>query len=77
MLFFARMLLLTLHFTATGIFGLLLGLCRPFNPDNSRLCARLYSWPALRILGLRVETETTSLRDHARSAVIVAIHQSN
>ena len=77
MLFFARMLLLTLHFIAAGIVGLLLGLCRPFNPDNSRLCARLYSWPALRILGLRVETETTSLRDHARSAVIVANHQSN
>ena len=77
MLFLARMLLLSLHFIAAGIVGLLLGLCRPFNPDNSRLCALFYSWPALRILGLRVETETTSLRDHVRSAVIVANHQSN
>ncbi len=77
MLFLARMLLLSLHFVAAGMVGLLLGLCRPFNPDNSRLCALFYSWPALRILGLRVETETTSLRDHVRSAVIVANHQSN
>ena len=72
MLFLARMLLLSLHFVAAGMVGLLLGLCRPFNPDNSRLCALFYSWPALRILGLRVETETTSLRDHVRSAVIVS-----
>ena len=77
MLFLARMLLLSLHFVAAGMLGLLLGLCRPFNPDNSRLCALLYSWPALRILGLRVETETSSLREHVRSAVIVANHQSN
>ena len=77
MLFLARMLLLSLHFVAAGMVGLLLGLCRPLNPDNSRLCALFYSWPALRILGLRVETETTSLRDHVRSAVIVANHQSN
>ena len=47
MLFLARMLLMGLHFIVAGVLGLLLGLCRPFNPDNSRLCARLYSLPAL------------------------------
>ena len=53
MLFLARMLLMGLHFIVTGVLGLLLGLCRPFNPDNSRLCARLYSLPALCLLRLR------------------------
>ncbi|WP_298190107.1 1-acylglycerol-3-phosphate O-acyltransferase [uncultured Pseudomonas sp.] len=77
MLFLLRMLAMGVHFIMAGILGLLLGICRPFNPDNSRLCARLYSWPALRILGLQVEADTASLRDHARSAVIVANHQSN
>ncbi|MGA4603813.1 hypothetical protein ACPA1U_24510, partial [Ectopseudomonas hydrolytica] len=39
MLFVLRMLLMGVHFVIAGLAGLLLGLCRPFNPDNSRLCA--------------------------------------
>jgi 1-acyl-sn-glycerol-3-phosphate acyltransferase len=77
MLFLLRMLLLTLHFVVAGVLGILLGLCRPFNPDNSRLCALMYSRPAMWILGLKVETDTQSLREHVRSAVIIANHQSN
>ena len=77
MLFFLRMLLMGLHFVLAGVLGLLLAMCRPFNPDNSRLCAAIYSWPALRILGLRLQTDTASLQEHVRSAVIVANHQSN
>lgn len=77
MLFCLRMLLMTLNFIVAGVLGILLGLMRPFNPDNSRLCARLYSNPSLRILGLRVQTDTDILRDHQRGAVIVANHQSN
>jgi 1-acyl-sn-glycerol-3-phosphate acyltransferase len=77
MLFTLRMLLLTLVFMLAGLLGLLLGICRPFNPDNSRICALLYSWPALRILGLKVQADTQSLREHVRGAVIVANHQSN
>lgn len=77
MLFALRMLLLSLGFIIAGLLGLLLGLCRPFNPDNSRISALLYSWPALRILGLKVNADTQSLREHVRGAVIVANHQSN
>ena len=43
MLYLLRMSLMGLHFILAGSLGLLLGLCRPFNPDNSRLCARLYA----------------------------------
>ena len=53
MLYVLRMLLMGVHFILAGLLGLLLGLCRPFNPDNSRLCARLYSLPALRLLRLQ------------------------
>lgn len=77
MLFPLRMLLLTVDFIVTGVLGILLGLCRPFNPDNSRLCALMYSRPAMRILGLKVIKDTQSLRDHVRGAVIIANHQSN
>lgn len=77
MLLFLRMLLLAVHFVIASVLGLLIGLCRPFNPDNSRWCARIYGVPAMRILGLRVKLEDDTVRDHTRSAVIVANHISN
>lgn len=77
MLFIPRMLLMGLHFIIAGVLGLLLGLCRPFNPDNSRLCARLYSLPALCMLRLRVKTDVKSLFNQEQSCVIIANHQSN
>ncbi|HSC83755.1 MAG TPA: 1-acylglycerol-3-phosphate O-acyltransferase [Pseudomonas sp.] len=77
MLFLARMLLMGLHFLIAGVLGLVLGLCRPFNPDNSRLCARLYSLPALCLLRLRVKTEVKSLFTQEQACVVIANHQSN
>lgn len=77
MLFVLRMLLMSLHFVLAGVLGVLLGLCRPFNPDNSRLCARLYAWPAMCILRLRVKADVGPLMDKSESCVIIANHQSN
>lgn len=77
MLYLFRMLLMGLHFIAAGVLGVLIGLCRPFNPDNSRLCARLYAWPAMRILRLQIKAEVSSLMDKPHSCVIIANHQSN
>lgn len=56
---------------------MLLGLCRPFNPDNSHLCARFYSLPALCLLRLKLKTDVRPLLEHQRSCVIIANHQSN
>ena len=77
MLFVLRMLLMSVLFVVAGLLGLILGLCRPFNPDNSRLCARLYSVPALVILRLKMHAEVKGLLEHQRSCVIVCNHQSN
>ncbi|MDX5372758.1 MAG: 1-acylglycerol-3-phosphate O-acyltransferase [Pseudomonadaceae bacterium] len=77
MLFLARMLLLGLHFLVAGVIGLLLGLCRPFNPDNSRLCARLYSLPALCMLRIKLKAEVNSLFGQDSPCVVIANHQSN
>jgi 1-acyl-sn-glycerol-3-phosphate acyltransferase len=77
MLFILRMSLLTVHFVAVGVIGIFLGLYRPFNPDNSRVCAHLYSHLAMRILGLQVSRNTPSLSAQTTSAVIIANHQSN
>jgi 1-acyl-sn-glycerol-3-phosphate acyltransferase len=77
MLFLLRMLFMGLHFIVAGVLGIVIGLCRPFNPDNSRLCARLYSWPALWLLRLKLKTQTEGLREHSASCVIICNHQSN
>ncbi|WP_439888254.1 1-acylglycerol-3-phosphate O-acyltransferase [Pseudomonas sp. MBLB4123] len=77
MLFLLRMLVMAVHFVLAGILGLLIGICRPFNPDNSRLCARLYALPALCILRLELRTEVESMRAQRQACVIVANHQSN
>ena len=77
MLFLLRMLLMSLHFMFAGVLGVLIGICRPFNPDNSRLCARLYARPAMKILGLKVTSDVDSLRDKPGTCVVIANHQSN
>ncbi|PWB35963.1 1-acyl-sn-glycerol-3-phosphate acyltransferase [Pseudomonas sp. SDI] len=77
MLYLFRMLLLGLHFILAGILGVLIGLCRPFNPDNSRLFARIYGWPATWLMRLDVQAEVGPLFDQPPGCVIVANHQSN
>lgn len=72
-----RMLLLCVHFVLASLLGLLVSLCRPFNPDNSRIAARFYAVPAQYILGLRMRLELDGVLKHQRPAVIVANHLSN
>ena len=72
-----RVFLLCLHFALASVLGLIVGLLRPFNPDNSRVCARIYSLPALWLMGVKVRLETDSVLNHQRPAVIVANHLSN
>ncbi|MCY1397157.1 1-acyl-sn-glycerol-3-phosphate acyltransferase [compost metagenome] len=77
MLYLVRMLLLTLHFVLVGVLCVLIGLCRPFHPDNSRVFARLYGWAATWILRLDIRADVGPLFDQPPGCVIVANHQSN
>ncbi|MBT2338973.1 MULTISPECIES: lysophospholipid acyltransferase family protein [Pseudomonas] len=77
MLFALRMLLMGLNFILAGVLGVLIGACRPFNADNSRLCARLYALPAMWILRLRFRADVATLVNKPQSCVIIANHQSN
>jgi 1-acyl-sn-glycerol-3-phosphate acyltransferase len=77
MLYAVRLLLMGLLFIGVGLIGLLVGLCRPFHPDNSRLFARLYAYPATRLLGMRLEAEVAELHAQPPGFVMIANHQSN
>lgn len=77
MLFLLRMLAMGVHFILASLIGLLVCLCRPFNPDNSRICGRLYSLPALWILRWKLKAEVRTLTKRHGACVIIANHQSN
>ena len=72
-----RCALLGLHFVFGSIAGLLIGLARPFNPTNSRLCAQLYGFFGLPIIGLKVEIKGIENYPIDRPFVVVCNHQSN
>jgi 1-acyl-sn-glycerol-3-phosphate acyltransferase len=77
MLVALRIVLLCLLCTLASVVGLLVALCRPFNPDNSRICAKIYARPALWILGLKVRIEQDALRTQPQPCVFIGNHQSN
>jgi 1-acyl-sn-glycerol-3-phosphate acyltransferase len=77
MLYAIRLVLLGLHFVMAGCINLCIVLVRPFNPDNTRLCGRVYSLPALRILGLKATLDTENLVSQPNPFVVVVNHQSN
>ena len=77
MLHTLRLFLLGVHFLVAGAINMVIVLLRPFNPDNSRLCGRVYSVPALRILGLTVRIDVHEFSKLTSPCVIVVNHQSN
>jgi 1-acyl-sn-glycerol-3-phosphate acyltransferase len=77
MLHTLRLLLLGVHFLAAGAVNMFIVLRRPFDPDNTRLCGRVYSLPALRFLGLQTDLQVDELKKLTSPCVIVVNHQSN
>ena len=77
MLFTLRLCLLGVHFLVAGAVNFVIVLLRPLNPDNTRLCGRVYSLPALRILGMDYHLQVDELKKLTSPCVIVVNHQSN
>jgi len=72
-----RLSMLLVYFLFAALLGIIVCLFRPFNPDNTRICGRLFSWGGLRILGLRLEVEGDEYLKAGTPGVIIANHQSN
>jgi 1-acyl-sn-glycerol-3-phosphate acyltransferase len=77
MTFAIRLLLLAIHLLVASLLGLIVCICRPFHPDNSRICGRLYGFAAIWWLGLKIEADIALLKSIPAGAVIVSNHQSN
>ena len=72
-----RYILLTLIFSVCSLLGTLVGVLRPFNPTNSRWCAKIYSFFGLPAIGLKIEVSGLEHYPKDRAFIIVTNHQSN
>lgn len=72
-----RYVLLACYFVVAALVGALGCLLRPFNPDNSRLAAKMFSAVGLKILGIDLKTEGKERFQDMAPGVVVSNHQSN
>ena len=77
MLLTIRTILVLTYFFSVALLGSCICLFRPFNPDNTRICGRLFSWGALKLLGVKMTIENKELLDNMPPSVVIANHQSN
>lgn len=64
-------------FIAVSVSGIFIFLLRPFNPDNTRLAARVFSWIGTRILGIKITITGAEFIQDMPPSVVVANHQDN
>lgn len=77
MLSFIRVPLALFYFVAVAVVGCFLLLFRPFNPDNTRIFGRVYSWGGTRILGIKLNISGLDSTAKMPPSVVVANHQDN
>lgn len=77
MLLLVRYVLFSLYFALIAVLGVVVCLFRPFNPNNNRLLARIFSYGGLKILGLKVNIENPERLVDLDPGVVVSNHQSN
>jgi len=76
MLYLFRIILTTIWVSLSCLFGILIGLVRPFDPRNTKISAELISW-SRHILGIEIEIRNKEILDQARPCVFISNHQDN
>jgi len=77
MLYLIRLPVALIAFIGVSIVGAFLFLFRPFNPDNTWLAARSFSWLGTKILGVKVRIQGQEFCKEMPPSVVVANHQDN
>lgn len=72
-----RYTFLPVQFLVSTLLGLIICVCRPFHPTNSRWAAQIYVRTGLPILGMKVDIRHADNFPKDRAFVIIANHQSN
>ncbi len=77
MLKIVRLVLMLCYFLCAALLCIPICLLRPFNPDNTRVCGRIFSWGGLKAMGVKLVVEGKEHLESMQAGVIVANHQSN
>jgi 1-acyl-sn-glycerol-3-phosphate acyltransferase len=77
MLIFLRTIVILSYFFVIALLGILVCLFRPFNPDNTRICGRMFSIGGLKILGIKMTIEGKEHLQNMQPSIVIANHQDN
>lgn len=77
MILLIRALIVLSYFFLIALLGILVCLFRPFNPDNTRICGRMFSIGGLKLLGIKMIVEGQEHLDKMQPSVVIANHQDN
>lgn len=77
MILFLRAIIVLSYFFLIALLGILVCLVRPFNPDNTRICGRMFSVGGLKLLGIKLIIEGKEHLDNMQPSIVIANHQDN
>ncbi|MFT6029114.1 MAG: 1-acyl-sn-glycerol-3-phosphate acyltransferase [Oleiphilaceae bacterium] len=77
MIIFIRAIVLLSYFFVVALLGILVCLFRPFNPDNTRICGRMFSIGGIKILGIKMTIDGKEHLKNMQSSIVIANHQDN
>jgi len=77
MILFLRTIVILSYFFIVALLGILICLFRPFNPDNTRICGRLFSLGGLKLLGIKMTIEGKEHLHNMQPSIVIANHQDN
>ena len=77
MILFIRTIVVLCYFFIIALLGIIICLFRPFNPDNTRICGRLFSIGGLKLLGIKMTVEGKEHLDTMQPSIVLANHQDN
>ncbi len=77
MILFLRAIVVLSYFFLVALLGILVCLFRPFNPDNTRICGRMFSLGGLKLLGIKMTVEGREHLQNMQPSIVIANHQDN
>ncbi len=77
MFLFLRAIVVLSYFFMVALLGILICLFRPFNPDNTRICGRMFSIGGLKLLGIKLSVEGAEHLQNMQPSIVIANHQDN
>jgi len=77
MILFLRAIAVLTYFFLVALLGILVCLFRPFNPDNTRICGRMFSIGGLKLLGIKMTIEGKEHLQNMQPSIVIANHQDN